>query len=72
MRILIKDGAHLKIQEIKEAYLIDNGTAVCIPELHKKFLAGNRTEEAFHALFQDGFLDLTPYEAKRHVMEVLL
>lgn len=72
MRVLIKDGAHQKIQEIEEAHLIDDGKAICIPELNKKFLAGNRTEEAFHALFQDGFLDLTQYEAKRHVMEVLL
>lgn len=72
MRVLIKDGAHPKIREIEEVYLIDDGKAICIPELNKKFLAGNRTEEAFHALFQDGFLDLTQYETKRHVMEVLL
>lgn len=72
MRVLIKDGTHQKIQEIEEAHLIDDGNAICIPELHKKFLAGNRTEEVFHALFQDGFLDLTQYETKRHVMEVLL
>lgn len=72
MRILIKEGYSLVIKEIKEAIMLDDKSALGISEQRKKYLTGEQTEELFKKILTDGYADLSGFDCRRYVREVIL
>lgn len=72
MRIIIKEGYSLVIKEIKEVVMLDDKSALGISEQRKKYLTGEQTEELFKKILTDGYADLSGFDHRRYVREVLL
>ncbi|MDE7323064.1 MAG: hypothetical protein K2N73_10145 [Lachnospiraceae bacterium] len=72
MRIIIKEGYSLVIKEIKEVVMLDDKSALGISEQRKKYLTGEQTEELFKKILTDGYADLSGFDYRRYVREVLL
>ena len=72
MRILIKERYSLAIQEVEEVEMDEDKSALYLPKQGIRYCTEDKTEELFRKILLEGYADLSEFERKRCVREVLL